>query len=325
MWNDLKSKKLLAIIAGIAVMMPLAACGNKAVATTSGGKITQDEYYSSMKSTSQGKAVLQQMILDKVLQKQYGKEVSKADVNKEYNSYKSQYGSSFSAVLEQQGLTEKSFKDQIKSRLLLQAAVRHYSTFSNSAINKQWKKYEPKVQTAEILVGSEDDANDIINQLNSANGNKYKKFKKLAKSKSTDSSNKSTGGIVPAFDNTSTSVDSAYKKAAFKLKTGEYTKEPVKTDNGYQVIYMVKHPAKGSKSAHISDLKTQIVEQNMNNQSFMEKVISKVLKKGNVSIKDKDLQNILSQYLNPSANSGATTSNSSSSSASSSASSDSSN
>lgn len=325
MWNDLKSKKLLAIIAGIAVMMPLAACGNKAVATTSGGKITQDEYYSSMKSTSQGKAVLQQMILDKVLQKQYGKEVSKADVNKEYNSYKSQYGSSFSAVLEQQGLTEKSFKDQIKSRLLLQAAVRHYSTFSNSAINKQWKKYEPKVQTAEILVGSEDDANDIINQLNSASGNKYKKFKKLAKSKSTDSSNKSTGGIVPAFDNTSTSVDSAYKKAAFKLKTGEYTKEPVKTDNGYQVIYMVKHPAKGAKSAHISDLKTQIVEQNMNNQSFMEKVISKVLKKGNVSIKDKDLQNILSQYLNPSANSGATTANSSSSSASSSASSDSSN
>lgn len=306
-------------------MMPLAACGNKAVATTSGGKITQDEYYSSMKSTSQGKAVLQQMILDKVLQKQYGKEVSKADVNKEYNSYKSQYGSSFSAVLEQQGLTEKSFKDQIKSRLLLQAAVRHYSTFSNSAINKQWKKYEPKVQTAEILVGSEDDANDIINQLNSASGNKYKKFKKLAKSKSTDSSNKSTGGIVPAFDNTSTSVDSAYKKAAFKLKTGEYTKEPVKTDDGYQVIYMVKHPAKGAKSAHISDLKTQIVEQNMNNQSFMEKVISKVLKKGNVSIKDKDLQNILSQYLNPSANSGATTSNSSSSSAASSASSDSSN
>ena len=325
MWNDLKSKKLLAIIAGIAVMMLIAGCCNKAVATTSGGKITHDEYYLSMKITSQGKAVLQQMSLDKVLQKQYGKEVSKADVNKEYNSYKSQYGSSFSAVLEQQGLTEKSFKDQIKSRLLLQAAVRHYSTFSNSAINKQWKKYEPKVQTAEILVGSEDDANDIINQLNSASGNKYKKFKKLAKSKSTDSSNKSTGGIVPAFDNTSTSVDSAYKKAAFKLKTGEYTKEPVKTDNGYQVIYMVKHPAKGAKSAHISDLKTQIVEQNMNNQSFMEKVISKVLKKGNVSIKDKDLQNILSQYLNPSANSGATTSNSSSSSASSSASSDSSN
>ncbi len=301
-------------------MMPLAACGNKAVATTSGGKITQAEYYSSMKSTSEGKAVLQQMILDKVLQKQYGSQISKSAVNKEYNSYKSQYGSSFSAVLQQQGLTEKSFKQQIKSRLLLEAAVRHYSTFSNSAINKQWKKYQPKVQTAEILVGSKEEAQSIIDELNSTSGNKLKKFKKLAKSKSTDTSNKSTGGIVPAFDNTSSSVDSAYKKAAFKLKTGEYTTEPVKTDSGYQVIYMIKHPAKGAKSAHISDLKTQIVETNMNNQSFMEKVISKVLKKGNVSIKDKDLQNILSQYLNPSSSSSSTSSTSSSSSSSSSSS-----
>lgn len=299
MWNSLKSKKLLAIVAGVAVMLPLAACGNKAVATTSGGKITESEYYSSMKQTSQGKAVLQQMILDKVLQKQYGKQVSDSQVNKEYNSYKSQYGSEFSAVLQQQGLTTKTFKNQIRSRLLLEAAVRHYSTFSNAAINKQWKSYEPKVQTAEILVGSKEDAQDIINQLDNASGDKYKAFKKLAKSKSTDSSNKSAGGVVPAFDNTSSSIDSAYKKAAFKLKTGEYTKEPVKTDNGYQVIYMVKHPAKGAKSAHIDDLKDQIVEENMNKQSFMAKVVSKVLKKGNVSIKDKDLKNILDGYLNP--------------------------
>ena len=73
MWKSLKKKKLLAVVAGITLMLPLAACGNKAIATTSGGKITQSEYYSSMKQTSQGKAVLQQMILDKVLQKQYGK------------------------------------------------------------------------------------------------------------------------------------------------------------------------------------------------------------------------------------------------------------
>lgn len=280
-------------------MLPLAACGNKAVATTSGGKITESEYYSSMKQTSQGKAVLQQMILDKVLQKQYGKQVSDAQVNKEFNSYKSQYGSEFSAVLQQQGLTTKTFKNQIRSRLLLEAAVRHYSTFSNDAINKQWKNFEPKVQTAEILVGSKEDAQNIISQLDNAKGDKFKEFKKLTKSKSTDSSNKSAGGVVPAFDNTSSSVDSAYKKAAFKLKTGEYTKDPVKTDNGYQVIYMVKHPAKGAKSAHIDDLKTQIVEENMNKQSFMAKVVSKVLKKGNVSIKDKDLKNILDGYLNP--------------------------
>lgn len=297
-------------------MIPLAACGNKAVATTSGGKITESEYYSSMKQTSEGKAVLQQMILDKVLEKQYGKQVSSSQVNKEYNSYKSQYGSSFSAVLQQQGLTTKSFKQQIRSRLLLEAAVRNYSKFSNSALDKQWKKFQPKVQTAEILVGSQEDAQDIINQLDSASGDKLKTFKKLAKSKSTDTSTKSSGGIVPAFDNTSSSVDSAYKKAAFKLQAGEYTKEPVKTDNGYVVIYMIKHPAKGAKSAHIDDLKTQIVEENMNDQAFMQKVVSKVLKKGNVSIKDNDLKNILDGYLNPSSSSTGSIGTSSSSSSS---------
>ncbi|HJA27325.1 MAG TPA: peptidylprolyl isomerase [Candidatus Limosilactobacillus intestinigallinarum] len=293
----MKSKKLLAIVAGVALMMPLAACGNKAVATTSGGKITESEYYSSMKATSNGKQVLQQMILDKVLQKEYGKQVSDKQVNAEYNSYKSQYGSQFSAVLQQNGLTEKSLKQQIRSNLLLQAAVRDYSHITNKQINKQWKKYQPKVQTAEILVGSKSEAEDIISQLNDSN-NAYKTFKKLAKSKSTDSSNKDEGGKVPAFDNTDTQLDSAYKKAAFNLKTGEYTKTPVKTDDGYQVIYMIEHPAKGKKSQHINDLRNQIVQENMNNSAFLHKVVANVLKKGNVSIKDNDEKNILDDYLN---------------------------
>ncbi len=292
-----KSKKLLAIVAGVALMMPLAACGNKAVATTSGGKITESEYYSSMKQTSQGKQVLQQMILDKVLQKQYGKQVSDKQVNAEYNSYKSQYGSQFNTVLQQNGLTEKTLKQQIRSNLLLQAAVRDYSHITNQQINKQWAKYQPKVQTAEILVGSKSEAQSIIDQLDSSS-NKYKTFKKLAKSKSTDSSNKNNGGRVPAFDNTNNQLDSAYKKAAFKLKTGDYTSSPVKTDDGYQVIYMIEHPAKGKKSQHINDLRNQIVQENMNNSTFLHKVVANVLKKGNVSIKDNDEKNILDDYLN---------------------------
>lgn len=293
----MKSKKIIAIIAGAALMLPLAACGSKAVATTSGGKVTESEYYSSMKQTPQGKQVLQQMILDKVLQKQYGKEVSDKQVNAQFNTYKSEYGSQFNAMLQNQGTTEKQFKEQIRSNLLLTAAARHYSHFTSKNINKQWTKYEPKVQTATILVGSKADAEDIISQLNDAS-NKYSTFKKLAKSKSTDSETKNNGGKLPAFDNTDNQLDSSFKKAAFKLKTGEYTTTPVKTDDGYQVIYMIEHPSRGKKSQHINDLKNQIVQQNMQDQTFMRKVISNVLKKGNVSIKDNDQKNILDEYLN---------------------------
>nr|PMC27213.1 peptidylprolyl isomerase [Gardnerella vaginalis] len=306
----MKSKKLIAMIACATLALPLAACGSKVVATTSGGKITQEEYYNEMKTTTNGKQVLQQMILDKVLEKEYGKQVSDKQVNAQYNTYKNQYGSQFSAVLQQQGLTEKKLKQQIRSNLCLEAAVRSYTHITNAQIDKQWKKYEPKVQTAEILVGSKDDAQGIIDQLNNSD-HPYKTFKKLVKSKSTDASTKNAGGKVAAFDNTSTSVDSAYKKAAFKLKTGEYTTEPVKTDDGYVVIYMIEHPAKGKKSQHINDLKTQIVQEKMNDSKFLHKVVSNVLKKGNVSIKDNDLKNIMDDYLN--SNASTTKSNSGSS------------
>lgn len=318
-------KKWLAILAGAVLIIPLAACGNKAVATTSGGKVTESAYYSSLKSTSSGKQVLQQMILNKVLEKQYGSKVSKTAVTKEYNTYKSQYGSSFSTVLSQNGMTTSSLKGEIRSNLLLKEAVKDHTKITQTKINKQWDKFEPKVQTAEILVSSEDDANDIINQLNSASSkDKWKTFKKLAKSKSTDTSNKSTGGKVAAFDNTDTSLDSAYRKAAFKLKTGEYTTSPVKTDSGYQVIYMIKNPGKGTKKQHLDDLKDQIVTTNMNNSTKLHSVVSAVLKKGNVSIKDSDLKNILDDYLSSSSSSSTTTTSSSTSSSSSSSSSDSS-
>ena len=98
------------------------------------------------------------------------------------------------------------------------------------------------------------------------------------------------------------------------MKTGEYTTTPVKTDDGYQVIYMIEHPAKGKKSQHINDLKNQIVQENMNNQNFMRKVVSNVLKKGNVSIKENDVKNILDDYLNSSATTSSSSNSSSSSS-----------
>ena len=41
----------------------------------------------------------------------------------------------------------------------------------------------------------------------------------------------------------------------------------------------------------------------MSDSTTLQTVVSKVLKKGNVSIKDKDLQNILSSYLGSSSSS----------------------
>ena len=294
-------KKWLIALAGVLMVFTLAGCGSKTVASTSGGKVTESEYYSSMKGTSSGKQVLQQMILNKVLEKDYGKKVSDKAVTKQYNTYKSQYGTSFSTVLSQNGLTTKTFKEQIRSNLLLKEAVKDKAKVTDAALKKQWKSYEPKVTVQHILVAKSSTADDVLKELkkDSSEAN----FTKLAKKYSTDSNSKSNGGKLSAFDNTNTSYSSCLLTAAFKLKNGEYTTSAVKTTDGYEIIRMIKNPGKGKMSDHTADLKKQILDNDMSDSTVLHNVVSKVLKSGNVSIKDKDLKDILSSYLSTSSSS----------------------
>lgn len=293
-------KKWLVALAGILMTFSLAAC-SKTVATTSGGKITESEYYSSMKTTSSGKAVLEQMILNKILEKNYGSKVSTSDVTKQYNKQKSNYGSSFSTILSEYGYTKASFKEAIRSNLLLEEAVKANTTITNSMLKAQWKKYKPTVTVAHILVSKKAKAEKIIAKLQA--DPTYANFKKLAKKYSTDSSTSSSGGKLSAFNNSNTSYATAFKTAAFKLKTGEYTATPVKTSYGYHIIWMIKNPGKGKMSDHISDLKDQIYTSKESSTTYMQKIVAKVLKNGKVSIKDSDLKDILSSYLSTSSSS----------------------
>lgn len=145
--------------------LTLAACGSKTVATTSGGKITESQFYSSLKNTSSGKQVLQQMILNKVLEKQFGDKVKKSEVTKQYNAYKKQYGSSFSSVLSQSGMTASQLKEQIRSNLLLKEAVKADTTVTTAQLKKQFKSYQPKVTVSHILVSKKSTAEKVIKEL----------------------------------------------------------------------------------------------------------------------------------------------------------------
>ncbi len=145
--------------------LTLAACGSKTVATTSGGKITEDQFYSSLKNTSSGKQVLQQMILNKVLQKQFGSKVKDSDVTKQYNNYKKQYGSSFNSVLQQSGMTASQLKQQIRSNLLLKEAVKADTKVTDAQLKNQFKSYQPKVTVSHILVSKKSTAETVIKQL----------------------------------------------------------------------------------------------------------------------------------------------------------------
>lgn len=291
-------KKWFVALATVLMGLTLAACGSKTVATTSGGKITESEYYSSLKNTSSGKQVLQQMILDKVLEKQYGSKVKTSQVTSQYNTYKKEYGSSFKSVLSQSGMTASQLKQQIRDNLLLKEAVKANVKITNAKLEKQFKSYEPKVTVSHILVSKKTTAEAVIKKLKAGDS-----FTTLAKKYSTDSTTKNKGGKLAAFDSTDTSLDSTFKKAAWKLKTGQYTTTPVKTTSGYEIIKMDKNPGKGTLKEHKAELKKQIIDDDMNSSTVLKSVVSKVLKKGNISIKDSQLQNVLSDYLTSSSSS----------------------
>lgn len=318
------NKKWLVIGASALMACSLAACsnGDKTVVSMKGGKITEEQYYDAMKQTSAGKQTLETMILNKCLETEYGDKVSSKEVNAKFNKYKQQYGSSFDAVLQQNQLTESTFKKSIRTNLLMEAALKANKKVTNKDLQEQWKDYEPKVTVQEILVSKKSDAENIINQLKQDNSEKN--FASLAKKYSQDTSTKDDGGKLPAFNNQNTSLDPEFEKAAFKLKTGEFTQEPVKGEEGYFVIRMINNPGKGKMADHKKKLENQIYANWMQNQAIMNEVITKVLKKGDVSIKDKDLQNILSNYLTSSSSIASSDSDSSASSSSSSTSSSSS-
>lgn len=291
--NKRLTRWLLAI-AGLLLVTVVAGCsGNKTVATMKGGRITQNDYYKELKKSSAGKQQLQTMIITKALENQYGKKVSDKQVTKEYNKYKSQYGSSFSSILQQNGMTTAQFKKNIRTNLLTKVALKDNKKVTNKQLKKEWKSYTPKITVSQILVAKKATAEEVITKLDNGGD-----FSKLAKQYSTDSATKNKGGKMSPFDSDSSSVDTSLKSAAFKLdKVGDYSSEPVKTQYGYSVIKLDKKPAKGKMADHKAELKSKIYAEWMQDSTVMQSVISKVLKKADVSIKDDDLKDVLAGYV----------------------------
>ncbi len=111
-----------------------------------------------------------------------------------------------------------------------------------------------------ILVETEDEAKAIIKQLG-----KNGKFDKIAKEKSKDAGSASKGGsldwAVP------TNFVPPFANALLSLKKGAYTKEPVKTQDGWHVIKL--DDVRALKIPSYEELKPQI-QQRMQQQAIQE-------------------------------------------------------
>ncbi len=128
------------------------------------------------------------------------------------------------------------------------------------------------VKARHVLLKTEDEAKDIIKQLDGLSGQKLvDKVTELANSKSSDPSAKQNGGELGWF--AANQMVKPFSDAAFALKKGEFTKSPVQTQFGYHVI--LSEDSKGPEKATFDQMKGQI-----ENAMKMDKFRMKVAEKG---------------------------------------------
>ena len=135
-------------------------------------------------------------------------------------------------------------------------------------------KTDAVLEARHILLKTKKEAQDIIKELNKAK-NKKETFIKLAKEKSVGPSAKK-GGYLGKFKEKD--MVEEFSKATISLNNGMYTKQAVKTQFGYHIIYLEdkkEFPNKSFKKVENS------IEQNLKQTKFRNKLklITKKLRK----------------------------------------------
>jgi len=204
----------------LATLLALGACGpkspdtSKVLATVNGEAITEKDYEDYLRA----RQMQQPPIPDKEKEK---KVVLDEMINR--------------ALLVQSAVDQKVDQDldvyfQIKRQrenILARAMLRKY--LKDNPISDEEVEYRAR----HILVRSEEEAKEVLTAL--AKGTS---FATLAKQKSVDVGSGKKGGDLPNWFSQDQVVPEFFE-AVKKLKKGETTKEPVKTDYGWHIIQMI--------------------------------------------------------------------------------------
>ncbi|MCU5667780.1 peptidylprolyl isomerase PrsA [Bacillus cereus] len=276
-------KKAMLALAATSVIA-LSACGTSSsdkIVTSKAGDITKEEFYEQMKNSQTGKQTLNNMVMEKVLIKNY--KVDDKEVDKKYDEMKKQLGDQFDTLLKQQGLKEETVKNGVRASLAQEKAIEKTIT------DKELKEnYKPEIKASHILVKDEATAKKVKEELGQG-----KSFEELAKQYSEDTGSKEKGGDLGYF--TAGKMVKEFEDAAYKLKKDEVS-EPVKSQFGYHIIKVtdIKEPEKSFEQSK-ADIKKEIVQKKMQDGQFMNDLMMKEIKKADVKVDDKDLKNLFEE------------------------------
>lgn len=310
-------KKFVAGAVTLLSVVTLAACAkggsDKDIVTMKGDTITVGDFYDEIKNNQGAQQVLFQMTINKVFEKEYGSKVSDKDVEKKVDEQKKQLGEAFNSYLTQQGLTEETNKQQIRSNLLLEYAVDQAISkeLTDEAYKKAFETYTPEITANVIKLDSEEKANEVLASVKAEGAD----FAQIAKENSTDASTKEKGGEIK-FDSGTTTVPTRVKEAASKLDVNgisDVVIDPAsqKSAGAYYIVKVTKKEEKGSDwKKYEKRLKEILTAERKNDANFIRSIIAKAMTNANIKVKDDAFKATFNQYMQ---NIGATTKDSSSS------------
>ncbi|HFZ9626288.1 TPA: peptidylprolyl isomerase PrsA [Streptococcus agalactiae] len=286
----------------------LAACSGKTsngtnVVTMKGDTITVSDFYDQVKTSKAAQQSMLTLILSRVFDTQYGDKVSDKKVSEAYNKTAKGYGNSFSSALSQAGLTPEGYKQQIRTTMLVEYAVKEAAKKELTEANykEAYKNYTPETSVQVIKLDAEDKAKSVLKDVKADGAD----FAKIAKEKTTATDKK----VEYKFDSAGTTLPKEVMSAAFKLdKNGVSDVVSTVDSTTYKTSYYIikvtdKTEKKSDWKSYKNRLKEVILKDKTSDGAFQNKVISKALEKANVKIKDKAFAGILSQYATTSGSS----------------------
>lgn len=287
-------KKILSSMLLLSLALVATGCSkDEEVASIKGESITQSQLYNELKA-EYGSATLQTMLVNKTLEKEYGDKVSKDEIDKAYKEIENQYGGEkqLEEVVSMYGYNDlDAYKKAIKQNLLVEAMVKDKVALSD----EDYKEYFDNMADFDLIqVEDEAKAKELIAKIE-----KGEDFNELAYDNSVDTYTSSNEGKVGLTDlRNEDTYPKQLMEAVSKMKDGEISKEPIKTDYG---VYIVKiNTNLKTSDAKLDDYKKQIEEYVMTNTSqdseFVQTELGKLLKEYKVVIADEDLKDALNSF-----------------------------
>ncbi len=221
-------------------------------------EITKDEFYDYLIQQN-GQEVLDALILEKMVTMEVESqdvEISDEAIQEEMDVMIESYGGedAFQEALVYYGFTEESVKKNIRLNLGIEALMEPYIELTDEEVleyfiqNKQEFDTSEQVNASHILVDTEEEANDIIAQLNDGGD-----FAELAAEHSKDASNAAQGGALGFFGRGQ--MVGPFEEAAFSMEPGDIS-EPVQTDFGFHIIKVEDKTE--SEEAKLEDVSEEI-------------------------------------------------------------------